>query len=152
MCHFINSPHKRGMRFESRLEQTQDVKARSDLTAVTHRATLVNIRLKGWQRTLKKIHALKMFFLIYSIDSFSILKNYYLGKIMSETIRKRWNIITYKPRQNSCRNCFNLNDANTFHPMQQYHFNNLTNERTIIRIIDKMFEEIDSFSKIYNYL
>ena len=150
-CHFIKSPHKRGMRFESRLEQSQDVKVRSDVTTVTHRATLLTIMLKGWQRTLKKIHALKMLVLIYSVDSFSILKNYYLAKVRSETIRKRWNIITYKPRQNSCRNCFNLHDANTFHPMQQYHFNNLTNERTIIRIIDNTFEEIDSFSKIYKY-
>ena len=79
--HFINSPHKRGMRFESRLEQSKDVKVRSDVTTVTHRATLVNTMLKGWQRTLKKIHALKKHFIIYSIDSFSILKNYYLSKL-----------------------------------------------------------------------
>ena len=82
VCHFINSPHKRGMRFESRLEQSQDVRVRSDVTAVTHRETLVNIMLKAWQRTLKKIHALKMFFLnIFYRFLFYLKKTIILAKL-----------------------------------------------------------------------
>ena len=51
--------------------------------------------------------------------------------------------------QNLCRNCCNMHDTNHLYPT------NITSKRTISRIVDKIFEGIDSFSKliicIWNY-
>ena len=46
-----------------------------------------------------------------------------------------------------CRNCFNLHDPKPL-LSQQYFFKPMTNEWTIDRIVNNMFEEIDAFSKL----
>ena len=50
-----------------------------------------------------------------------------------------------------CRNWFYLHDAKPL-LSQQYFFKPMTNERTVDRIVNNTFEEIDAFSKFNNYI